>query len=193
MLDTCPTLEGSTVSLVPNRPDHDQALHAITPEETFRYFVSAPADASLGAFVRYMAAHRDNPKSRVFTVRSAATGAVLGSTACLDIDPKNRCVEIGSTWYTPAARGSAVNPECKLLLLEHALDTLGCVRVTLKCDARNLASQGAIAKLGAVREGVLRSHRITHTGFVRDTVMYSVVPADWASVRVGLEARIKTR
>lgn len=192
MLDTTPTLEGRRVRLVPNIADHDASLFAATPSDTFRVFVLAPAAWTLEAFAAYMQAHRENPKSRVFTVLDRASGAVLGSTAYLDIDPKNRCVEIGSTWYAAAARGTAVNPDCKLLLLKHAFDVLNCVRVTLKTDERNVHSQGAMTKLGAVREGTLRAHRITSTGFIRNTVMFSVLPSDWPSVRAGLEARLKT-
>jgi RimJ/RimL family protein N-acetyltransferase len=107
----------------------------------------------------------------------------------MDIDPPNACVEIGATWYTPTARGTSINPACKLLLLRHAFETLGCVRVTLKCDGRNLHSQRAITKLGATREGTLRKHRIQQNGFVRDTVMFSVIRDEWPTVRAGLEAR----
>lgn len=193
MLEQTPTLEGRRVRLVPNSPGQDAALHAITPPDTFRFFLSAPADATPAAFAAYMTSHRENPKSRVFTVLAKDGDAVLGSTSYMDLDEKNRCVEIGATWYAPAACGTAVNPECKLLLLEHAFATLGCVRVTLKTDRRNEHSQRAIAKLGATREGVLRAHRITSSGYVRDTVMFSVIPAEWPSVRAGLEARIKAR
>lgn len=190
MLEVTPTLEGIHVRLVPSAAEHDAALHAVTPAETFAYFLSGPADGSARAFADYMRGHRENVKSRVFTVRRAADGAVVGSTAYMDIDPKNRCVEIGATWYAAAARGTAVNPECKLLLLQHAFEAIRCVRVTLKTDERNLHSQRAIAKLGAVREGVLRAHRITSSGYVRNTVMFSVIPADWPSIRAGLLRRI---
>ncbi len=191
MLATTPILEGPRVRLVPNTLDHDAALFDQTPEDTFRYFLSAPAAWNPDAFASHMRAHRENPKSRVFSVIDRASGAVVGSSSYMDIDPKNRCVEIGSTWYAAAARGTAVNPECKLLLLEHAFGILDCVRVTLKTDERNLHSQRAIAKLGAVREGVLRAHRITSSGYVRNTVMFSVIAAEWPAVREQLTARIK--
>lgn len=211
MLDQTPTLPGSLITLVPNTPAHDAALFAATPLDTFAYFLSAPRAWTLEAFAEYMRSHRENPNSRVFTVvrnaepspspssasPSATAPAVLGSTAYMDIDEKNRCVEIGATWYTPSVRGGhsapgSVNAECKLLLLEHAFNALGCVRVTLKCDQRNLRSQRAIASLGATHEGVLRNHRITSTGFVRNTVMYSVVPEDMPTIRARLRDRIGT-
>ncbi|MBX9735546.1 MAG: GNAT family N-acetyltransferase [Phycisphaerales bacterium] len=190
MLTETPTLSGRIVKLVPNTAAHDGELHRITPLDTFDLFLSAPADASAEAFAAYMRAYRENSKSRVFTVLSASGDRVLGSTSYMDIDAKNRCVEIGATWYAPQVRATGVNPECKLLLLEHAFGVLGCVRVTLKTDERNVRSQGAMAKFGAVREGVLRAHRITASGYVRNTVMFSVLPSDWARVRAHLEARV---
>jgi RimJ/RimL family protein N-acetyltransferase len=117
---------------------------------------------------------------------------MVGSTSYMDIDPPNRCVEIGATWYAPSHRGTRINPECKLLLLGHAFETLSCVRVTLKCDSRNLHSQAAIAKLGATREGVLRKHRIQPDGYVRDTVYFSVIAEEWPQVRQSLLDRLAT-
>jgi RimJ/RimL family protein N-acetyltransferase len=105
----------------------------------------------------------------------------------------HRRLEIGSTWYEPAARGTAVNPACKLLLLAHAFDVIGVNRVALVTDARNARSQAAIARLGAAREGVLRANMITQGGRVRDTVIFSIVAAEWPAVRAGLLARLAPR
>ncbi len=185
-----PRLGGRIVRLVENTPAHDAELHRITARGTFDLFLSAPADDSPEAFETYMRIYRENPKSRVFTVTSALDGRVLGSTSYMDIDPKNRCVEIGATWYAQPARATGVNPECKLLLLQYAFDVLKCVRVTLKTDERNVRSQNAMAKFGAVREGVLRAHRITASGYVRNTVMFGVIPSDWPAIRAGLESRV---
>ncbi len=124
-----------------------------------------------------------------FAVRERASGAVVGSTSFLDIRVAHRGVEVGSTFLRPEARSGPVNPDCKLLLLGHAFD-VGAVRVELVTDLRNLRSQAAIAKLGALREGVLRSERITWTGHIRDTVIYSVVAAEWPDVKAGLEHRL---
>jgi len=124
-----------------------------------------------------------------FAVRRLADGQLVGTTSYLNIRPRDRGVEIGSTFYRPEARGGAVNPECKLLLLSHAFEA-GAWRVELVTDGRNLRSQAAIAKLGAVREGVLRRHKLTWTGHVRDTVMFSIIADEWPSVRAGLQARL---
>lgn len=190
MLDTTPTLQGEFVTLRPMDAARDaDALFAITPPDTFRYFLSWPAAWDAASFREFLVKHAATPKARMFTVLDAG-GRVVGASAYLDIDSANRCVEIGATWYDPAVRGTRVNPECKLLQLAHAFDTLGCVRVTLKCDARNLHSQRAIAKLGATRESTLRRHRIQPDGFVRDTVYFSILPEEWPAVREGLRHRL---
>jgi RimJ/RimL family protein N-acetyltransferase len=119
----------------------------------------------------------------------SATGAAIGSTRYLDIRPKDRQLEIGSTflgrgyWRTPA------NTEAKYLLLRHAFESLGCVRVALKTDGRNTRSQAAIERLGAVREGVLRKH-MNVRGFQRDTVYFSILETEWPAVKARLEARL---
>jgi len=184
------TLRGSRITLRPLAPGDAPALFAVTPRTTFPYFLSWPTEWTPDAFDRWLRTHIANPKTRAFAVIDSATGNVIGSTSYMDIDPANRCVEIGATWYAPSHRGTQVNPECKLLLLGHAFEKLDCVRVTLKCDSRNLHSQRAIAKLGAVREGVLRKHRIQPDGFVRDTVYFSVIAEEWPAVREGLLARL---
>jgi N-acetyltransferase len=127
-----------------------------------------------------------------YAVRRLSDGAVVGTTSYLTIRPAHRGVEIGSTFYRPDARGGPINPECKLLLLAHAF-AAGAIRVELVTDARNLRSQAAIAKLGAVREGTLRKHKITWTGHQRDTVVFSITQADWPAVEAALEARLADR
>lgn len=185
------TLEGRGVVLRRLTQKDAPALFAITPESTFPYFLSWPTEWSAEAFDRWVKAHLANPKTRAFAVVHRKSGDIIGSTSYMDIDPQNRCVEIGCTWYAPSHRGTKVNPESKLLLLGHAFEKLGCVRVTLKCDSRNIHSQRAIAKLGAVREGVLRRHRIQPNGYVRDTVYFSVIAEEWPGVRDGLLRRLE--
>jgi len=190
MLDTMPVLRGAHATLVPMDPaEHAAGLFAATAPDTFRFFLSGPKSWDLGEFRDYLSAHAASPKTRAFVAMSAS-GQIVGSSSYMDIDPPNRCVEIGSTWYSPSVRGTAINPQCKLLMLAHAFEVLGCVRVTLKCDARNEHSQRAISKLGAVREGTLRRHRILSDGFVRDTVYFSVVQEEWGSTRARLCARL---
>ena len=125
-----------------------------------------------------------------FAVRRIASGELVGSTSYLDPVPLHRRVEIGWTWYRPNVWGGPVNPECKLLLLAHAFEALGLNRVSFVTDLRNARSQAAIAKLGATREGVMRSHMVTRGGRVRDSVLFAVTAADWPAVKHGLTARL---
>jgi RimJ/RimL family protein N-acetyltransferase len=124
-----------------------------------------------------------------FAVRNLASGEVIGTTSFLSFRPEHRGVEIGWTFYRPDARAGATNPECKLLLLQAAFEA-GASRVEFSVDARNARSQAAVLKLGAVREGVLRRHKITWTGYARDTVVFSILAEEWPAVRRGLESRL---
>lgn len=192
-------MRGYAIELVPYDASLAPALFAATPRDTFRFFPSWPEgfpDFTLPAFMAWMDSHLspDPARNRRFVVRDIATGAVLGSSSFLDIDPRNRAVEVGATWYAQAARGTRVNPACKLLMLTHAFESPSwgspCERVQLKCDARNERSAAAIAKLGAVREGVLRRHRVCSDGFVRDTLFFSIIRDEWPAVRERLLARL---
>ncbi len=118
--------------------------------------------------------------------------ALVGSTSYLDVVLRHRRVEIGSTWYVPEVWNTFVNTECKLLLLTHAFEVLGMNRVAFCTDVRNERSQAAIAKLGAVREGVLRSHMITQGGRIRDSVLFSITASDWPQVKENLTLRLTT-
>jgi len=114
----------------------------------------------------------------------------VGMTRYLNIEEPHRKLEIGSTWYEPSVWAGAVNPECKLLLMRHAFDTLGFNRVEYKTDLRNGRSRAAILKLGAKQEGILRKHMIMADGHVRDSVYFSVIDEEWPGVKAGLEKRL---
>ena len=137
-------------------------------------------------FIERFEAGRDTP----YAVRRLKDGRIVGTSSLHDLFPQHRRVELGSTFFHPDARGGAVNPASKRLLLQHAFDS-GIVRVEIITDGINARSQAAIAKLGAVREGVLRRHKITHTGRVRDTVMFAITDQDWPDVRARLDARLR--
>lgn len=128
-----------------------------------------------------------------FATTLAADGAVVGSTRLANYAPAHRRIEIGWTWVAPAWQRSAVNTEAKLLMLAHAFETLGCIRVELKTDVLNVRSRAAIARLGATEEGVLRRHMVTERGRVRDTVYFSVLDGEWPAVRARLEGRLAAR
>jgi RimJ/RimL family protein N-acetyltransferase len=118
-----------------------------------------------------------------FTVFNAQTGAVVGMTTYMNIDAQNRRVEIGSTWYRAGAQRSGLNTECKLLLLRHAFETLGCIAVEFRTHFFNHQSRSAIERLGAKQDGILRSHTVTPDGILRDTVVYSIIASEWPAVR----------
>ena len=121
-----------------------------------------------------------------FAVLDISTGAVIGTTSYHDIVPEVDRVEIGWTWYAQSRQRSYVNTSCKLLLLSHAFDRLGCVVVGLRTDNFNFASQAAIERLGAKKDGVIRHHHVRRDGTVRDTVMYSIVRGEWPEIKTQL-------
>jgi len=186
------TLEGRFVRLEPATLGHAAAMAEVATEDTFQYFVTgAPRSIDEAGMREYIRSKLENPSVRLFSVYSKELERYVGMTSYMDIRPEHRNLEIGMTWYAPEVRGTMVNPECKLLLIGHAIENLGCVRVQLKTDGRNKHSQAAIAKLGAAYEGTLRRHMIfERDGFVRDTVMFSILPEEWPAVKAGLEARL---
>jgi N-acetyltransferase len=122
-----------------------------------------------------------------FVVTHLESGRVTGATRYLNIMPQDRGLEIGGTWYGPEFQRTPVNTECKYLLLQHAFETLGCIRVQLKTDLRNERSQKAIERIGAVKEGVLRNHMILPDGRYRHSVYYSILDTEWPAVKKRLE------
>jgi RimJ/RimL family protein N-acetyltransferase len=185
------TLEGKWVRLEPLDSRHATSLAAQVDPELFRFFGAiTPREATESACTHYVEGMRSLPNVLPFAVVLRETGAAIGSTSYMDIRREHDGLEIGMTWYGAPYHRSAVNPECKLLLLEHAFERLGCIRVQLKTDLRNVRSQRAIEKLGALKEGVLRNHGIMPDGYVRDTVMYSILPEEWPEVKARLLERL---
>jgi RimJ/RimL family protein N-acetyltransferase len=187
----CNLLTGRHVQLEPLGEQHRDSLRVAADDERIWVHTLVIArgrdfDDWFDAALKNGEAGRQIP----FAVRRLADEALLGSTSYLDPAPQHRRVEIGSTWYVPQAWGTAVNPECKLLLLAHAFEKLGMNRVSFCTDIRNTRSQAAIAKLGAVQEGVLRAHMVTQGGRIRDSVLYSITLADWPGVKGRLDARL---
>lgn len=126
-----------------------------------------------------------------FVAVHLASGRVAGATRYMNIMPKDRGLEIGGTWYGLDFQRTPVNTECKYLLLHHAFETLGCIRVQLKTDLRNERSQKAIERIGAVKEGVLRNHMILPDGYHRHSVFYSILDTEWPAVKKRLEGMME--
>lgn len=188
---TSPVLTGRFVRLEPLAAEHREGLRAAADDDRIWEHLALLGRGE--GFDRWFAtalAQRDTRRRLPFAVRFLKTGELIGSTSYLDPVPEHSRVEIGSTWYRPEHWLTAVNPECKLLLLAHAFDTLSLNRVSFVTDVRNERSQAAIAKLGAMREGVLRSHMITRNGRIRDSVLFAITSTDWPKVKEGLEKRV---
>jgi RimJ/RimL family protein N-acetyltransferase len=143
------------------------------------------------AFVTEALAERDAGRAIPFAQIDAATGRLAGSTRLANIDRTHRRAEIGWTWIGRPWQRTAINTEAKLLLFTHAFEVMGCKRVELKTDALNAPSRRAIARLGAVQEGIFRRHMITDSGRSRDTVYFSVIDEEWPAVRQGLKDRLR--
>lgn len=185
-------LDGEVIRLEPLTPEHAPALWRLADPEIFTWVLEWPRDDSFEAFAEWMRTRViEAPASLPFAIVLAAAGEPVGVTSYLEIRPPHLGLEIGRTWIARAHQGSRVNPESKFLLLRHAFETLGAARVQFKTDLNNLHSQRAIEKLGAVREGVLRSYQMRSNGVLRDTVVYSVLRDEWPRVKAGLEARLR--
>jgi len=185
------TLTGSVVRLEPLSEQHVPDLTvAAHDERIWRYMLYAyPEDEEkMLAWVRDILTRQAAGADLAFAVIHLASGRAIGATRYLEIRPPHRSLEVGGTWYATEFQRTAVNSECKYLLLKHAFETLGCIRVQFKADARNLRSLRAIERLGAAREGVLRNHYILADGGFRDSVYYSILDREWPGVKARLEA-----
>jgi RimJ/RimL family protein N-acetyltransferase len=184
-------LEGRHVRLEPLAEAHREPLRrAADDKRIWRHTLTDARGPGFDPWFDDAAARRAAGRRVPFTVRLLDGNRLVGSTSYLDYNPGHRTVEIGSTWYAPDVWATAVNPECKLLLLAHAFEVLKVNRVAFVTDVLNERSQAAIARLGAVREGVLRAHMLSQGGRVRDSVLFSIVAPEWARAKAGLEARL---
>lgn len=190
------SIEGRRLRMEPLTRAHAPGLSREMDVACFRFMREKPADSrSVPATEAYIDGLRRVPNAVAFAAverEPADHNAPLPVAVSLlcDIRPEHRGLEIGYTWIAPSRRAGFVNPEMKFLLLRHAFETLGAMRVALKTDTRNLRSQAAIAKLGARREGVLRKHQHMPDGTIRDTVYFAVTDDDWAAVKAGLIGRL---
>jgi RimJ/RimL family protein N-acetyltransferase len=186
------TLRGDVVVLEPLHRDHVDDLVAAASDGRLweLWYTSVPDPAGMAADVVRRLAERDAGTSLPFTVRRTDTGAVIGSTNYLNVEPEAPRLEIGGTWNARSAQRTGTNTESKLLLLGHAFETLGCIAVEFRTHWHNRQSRTAIAALGAKQDGVLRNHRRLPDGSLRDTVVFSITDAEWPAVRAGLRSRL---
>lgn len=182
------TLRDRGVRLEPLALSHEEGLRlAAADGQLWQLRVtSVPEPQDTSAYIETALKGREEGHRFAFAVVDEATGKVLGCTSFHDILPAVRRVEIGYTWYGQSVQRSHVNTTCKLLLLQHAFDTLGCNVVGWRTDNYNFASQRAIERLGAKKDGVIRGHALRRDGTIRDTVMYSMRAGEWPEARAQL-------
>ena len=187
------TLEGARIRLEPLGDAHHAALCTVGLDAALWQWTPKPVHtaADMAAYIAFALAERAAGRALPFVIVDKATGQPIGSTRFMAIEPAHRRVEIGSTWLGRSWQRTAANTEAKYLLLRHAFETLGCIRVELKTDALNERSRAAIRRIGAQEEGVLRSHMVTASGRVRDTVYYSILDREWPQVKRDLESRLQ--
>ena len=186
------TLHSEKVRLEPLTADHAAALDAAAADgELWNLRVtSVPAPGETRAYIEQALAGLENGHMLPFVVVDNASGRVIGSTRYHDIVPAVERLEIGYTWYGGSWQRSHVNTTCKLLLMAHAFETLGAQLVGWRTDNYNFASQRAIERLGARRDGVLRHHALRRDGTIRDTVMYSLTAGEWPEVKAHLQYQL---
>jgi RimJ/RimL family protein N-acetyltransferase len=189
--NTQPILSGEHVRLEPLSPEHAKGLFEAGADPGIWTWLSARQPADVPAMERFVEQALADPDRRPFA-QIDASGRVAGTTSYYQVVEKHRILSIGHTWIGAAWQRTGLNTESKLLLLTHAFETLGAQRVSWETDIRNLRSQRAIERLGALREGILRAHRIRPDGSSRDTVTYSMVAPEWPGAKARLNERLVT-
>jgi RimJ/RimL family protein N-acetyltransferase len=183
-------LEGHFVRMEPLMPQHKEEIRAAIDCDSASWSIMLVNPLGAG-FEEYWSASRGAPPTErlPYAIRRLSDDRVVGTSTYFMTSAKHGGVEIGATFLRPDVRASPVNPESKILMLSHAFDS-GAVRVQFKVDMRNARSQAAVAKLGAVKEGVLRRDTRTWTGHIRDTVVFSILDSEWPAVKLRLQQRL---
>ena len=183
-------LDGRCVRLEPLEERHREQVRAAAQHPEIFTVTTSALGPLYDPYIDNALRRSDGQHELAFVVLSKAQDRYVGMTRYLNIEEAHKKLEIGSTWYEPAAWGGPVNPECKLLLMQHAFESLKYHRVEYKTDLRNARSRAAILKLGATQEGIFRKHMIMADGHVRDSVYFSIIDSDWPAVKAGLEKRL---
>ena len=189
MLDKV-TLEGRFVRLEPLEERHREPVRPAAQHPEIFTITTSALGPLYDPYIDNALKRSDGVHDLAFAVFHKPTGRHVGMTRYLNIEEAHKKLEIGSTWYEPSVWASPVNPECKLLLMQHAFEALKFHRVEYKTDVLNARSRAAIAKLGATQEGIHRKHMIMADGHVRDSVFFSIIDTEWPAVKAGLEKRL---
>ena len=187
-------LEGEFVRLEPLEIKHLDALYEVGLDESLWKWTSnvVKSTEDLRRYVEAAVSDFEKGISLPFVTMDKAKNKIVGSTRFGNIDPQNRKTEIGWTWINPAWQRTFINSEAKLLMLTYAFETWKCIRVELKTDAFNEKSRNAMLRIGAKEEGTLRSHMITESGRIRDSVYFSIIEPEWLEVKEKLTARLNS-
>src|SRR5262245_43228458 len=182
------TLRMSRATLVPLDPSHHDALvDALNDGELWKlWYTRIPPPSDMRREIARRLGEQQAGTMLPFTIFDNASGNVAGMTTYMHVDAVNRRVEIGSTWYRKSVQRTALNTQCKLMLLTHAFETLDCIAVEFRTHAFNHQSRTAIERLGAKLDGVLRNHQIAANGTLRDTYVYSIIASEWPTVKANL-------
>lgn len=183
-------LEGHKLRLEPLSVEHAADLLEVATPETFNYSNIRPPEFTVQGFEDYILRSLQMPDRRAFTMVLQENGKAIGTTSYHDIRPQHRGLAVGWTWIGKTYQGTFVNPESKYLMLRHAFETLGVARVQFQADARNTHSLNAIEKLGATREGTLRKHIVLPDGYIRDSVVFSIIADEWPEIKRQLQERL---
>jgi RimJ/RimL family protein N-acetyltransferase len=187
------TLTGAHASVEPLGTEHEQALErAAADGELWRlWYTSIAPPGKMSQYIATALDMRERLGAMPFVVRENASGEIVGCTRYFNVDETNRRLEIGHTWYSKRAQRTAINTECKLMLLTHAFEKLACIAVEFRTHWFNHASREAIARLGAKQDGVLRNHQLMPDGSRRDTVVFSIIDGEWLAVKQHLMFQIE--
>ncbi len=187
------TLTGQIVRLEPLQVRHAADLYAVGQDPAiWRYLPADPSGSieEIAEWIRATSQTQATGQTLTFAIINLATGHAVGSTRYHEVQAEHRGLEIGWTWLSPGVQRTGVNSECKYLLLQYAFETLHAIRVQLKTDSRNIQSQRALERLGAIKEGILRNHMIMPDGYYRHTAYYSILDTEWPQVKAGLETKM---
>ncbi|MDH4188997.1 MAG: GNAT family N-acetyltransferase [Betaproteobacteria bacterium] len=186
------TLRGQVATLVPLAQQHcTDLVEAVRDGELWKlWYTSIPTPEGMGVEIDRRIGLQAKGTMLPFAVIANASGRAVGMTTYMNVEAVHRRVEIGSTWYRRSVQRSALNTECKLMLLRHAFETLDCIAVEFRTHFFNSQSRRGIERLGAKLDGILRSHQVAANGTLRDTCVYSITAAEWPTVRVHLAWQI---
>ena len=186
------TLHGKHATLEPLADSHLHALQAAAADGKLwnLWFTSVPTPGEAAANIAFRLGERERGTMMPFVVRRVTDNVIVGATTFCNIAAATRRVEIGYTWVAQLAQRTAINTEVKLMMLQHAFETLDCMAVEFRTHHKNLASRAAIERLGAKLDGVLRSHGVDRQGGIRDTYVYSIIAAEWPDVKARLQDRL---